>query len=212
MSHYLDRDLGVRARSKAANRSAILKAARAVFAEKGYEAASVRDVIRRTELASGTFYNYFRSKEELFVALSADSIKRFKPRLIEAKQVSGSLTEYVHRVYRLYFEFVLEEVEEYGPVVASNGPMPSVMPMPPDVDSVFNLLTKELTLSFEQRNIKGVEPEFVAAAAVGLARELRGRRINRKNPDAAEMGRFAASFFLSGFTGIKKEASEQADL
>ena len=49
MSHYLDRDLGVRARSKAANRSAILKAARAVFAEKGYEAASVRDVIRRTE-------------------------------------------------------------------------------------------------------------------------------------------------------------------
>ena len=46
---------GKRERTKLANRAAILAAARAVFAQMGYEAASVRDIIRRTELASGTF-------------------------------------------------------------------------------------------------------------------------------------------------------------
>ena len=45
---------GKREQTKAHNRAAILAAAREVFAELGYDAAGVRDVIRRTELASGT--------------------------------------------------------------------------------------------------------------------------------------------------------------
>ena len=49
---------GRREQTKAANRAAILEAALEVFGELGYDAASVRDVIRRTDLASGTFYNY----------------------------------------------------------------------------------------------------------------------------------------------------------
>ena len=53
---------GKRARSKAANRRAILAAGRRVFARIGYEATTVRDIIRETDLASGTFYNYFKSK------------------------------------------------------------------------------------------------------------------------------------------------------
>jgi AcrR family transcriptional regulator len=38
------------------------RGARDVFAEDGYDAAAVRDIIRRTDLASGTFYNYFPDK------------------------------------------------------------------------------------------------------------------------------------------------------
>ena len=52
------------------NRDAILDAARDVFAEIGYGGTMVRDIIRRTNLASGTFYNYFNSKEAVFNALS----------------------------------------------------------------------------------------------------------------------------------------------
>ena len=53
---------GKRERTKVANRQAILDAAREVFGELGYDAATVRDIIRRTGLASGTFYNYYKSK------------------------------------------------------------------------------------------------------------------------------------------------------
>src|SRR6185436_1007303 len=55
--------VGKREQTKVQNRQAILDAARDVFGEKGYEAATVRDIIRRTGLAAGTFYNYYRSKE-----------------------------------------------------------------------------------------------------------------------------------------------------
>ena len=70
---------GKRERTKVANRQAILDAARAVFGELGYEAATVRDIIRRTGLASGTFYNYYKSKEEVFDALADDGARRFRP-------------------------------------------------------------------------------------------------------------------------------------
>ena len=42
---------GKREATKAANRAAILAAARMVFADIGFGAASVRDIIRRTDLA-----------------------------------------------------------------------------------------------------------------------------------------------------------------
>ena len=63
--------LGKREQTKQNNREAILEAAKVVFADLGYGATSVRDIIRRTGLASGTFYNYFKSKEEVFEALFA---------------------------------------------------------------------------------------------------------------------------------------------
>ena len=70
---------GKREQTKLANRQAILDAARAVFRELGYEAATVRDIIRRTGLSVGAFYNYYRSKEEVFAALADDGARRFRP-------------------------------------------------------------------------------------------------------------------------------------
>ena len=53
----------------------ILEAARGVFAELGYGAATVRDIIRATTLASGTFYNYFKSKEEIYQAIRDEAAR-----------------------------------------------------------------------------------------------------------------------------------------
>src|SRR3989337_1352630 len=63
---------GRREQKKAGKRTALPKAARAVFAEMGYGAASVRDIVRRTDLASGTFYNYFKDKDEIFEAVAGE--------------------------------------------------------------------------------------------------------------------------------------------
>src|SRR4051794_41926928 len=60
---------GKRERTKAHNRGAILDAARDVFAELGYGAATVRDVVRRSGLAAGAFYKYFPPKEAVLRAL-----------------------------------------------------------------------------------------------------------------------------------------------
>src|ERR687883_411475 len=60
---------GRREERKAENRAKLLAAARKVFAEKGVGAATARDIVRETDLATGTFYNYFDDKDDLFRAL-----------------------------------------------------------------------------------------------------------------------------------------------
>lgn len=55
--------------SEAERRAQILKAARAVFIEKGYLGARVQDVAHRAGLSKGAVYFYFQSKRELFMAL-----------------------------------------------------------------------------------------------------------------------------------------------
>ena len=52
--------------AKPQRRDSILRAARSVFAEKGYHQASVADILAAADIARGTFYLYFDSKRAIF--------------------------------------------------------------------------------------------------------------------------------------------------
>jgi AcrR family transcriptional regulator len=90
------------------NRRAILTAAREVFAEVGYEAASVRDIIGRTGLASGTFYNYYRSKEEIGRAIASDAAERLAYSAGVSRR-GERFAGYLIGVIRVYFQFIVDE-------------------------------------------------------------------------------------------------------
>ncbi len=52
-----------------AKRTHILNAAAHVFAEKGFHAATIKDIARTAGVADGTIYNYFENKSELLLSL-----------------------------------------------------------------------------------------------------------------------------------------------
>lgn len=58
-----------REREEQARVTAILTAAKAVFASKGYYEARMEDVAEAAELAKGTIYYYFKSKDEIYARL-----------------------------------------------------------------------------------------------------------------------------------------------
>ena len=55
-----------------ATRRRLLNAAEQEFGAKGYHGASVSSITQRADIAQGTFYLYFHSKEEMFVTLVRD--------------------------------------------------------------------------------------------------------------------------------------------
>lgn len=60
-------------------RQQLLSVAMELFAEKGYHATSIADIIERASVARGTFYNYFESKRQIFgqlLDLMFDSVMR----------------------------------------------------------------------------------------------------------------------------------------
>jgi AcrR family transcriptional regulator len=50
-------------------REEVLEVAARVFAEKGYRAANVSDIVERAGIGRGTFYLYFDSKQDVFLEL-----------------------------------------------------------------------------------------------------------------------------------------------
>jgi AcrR family transcriptional regulator len=64
----------VTAQAKAATREKILREARRLFAESGFEATTTRDIAREAGIASGTLFNYFATKEAIVAALAGDAV------------------------------------------------------------------------------------------------------------------------------------------
>src|SRR3954453_16895543 len=58
-------------------RTQLLEAARSVFARKGYEEATVSEIVTRAGAAQGTFYLYFPGKEALAGAFAELFSERF---------------------------------------------------------------------------------------------------------------------------------------
>jgi TetR/AcrR family fatty acid metabolism transcriptional regulator len=84
---YLTTD--ARAALTGARRRQILEAATRVFADKGYAAATVRDIARAARIAEGTIYNYFKSKEDLLIhipgQIAGPAFERLAADLAEAR-------------------------------------------------------------------------------------------------------------------------------
>ncbi|MDZ4320651.1 MAG: TetR/AcrR family transcriptional regulator, partial [Phenylobacterium sp.] len=114
MSQVAILPIGKRAKTKVQNRTAILDAAREVFGEIGYEPCTVRDIIRRTGLAAGTFYNYFKSKEEVFAALADDGARRFAPILKALRSQNADFEGFVRSALQAYFQFLADEHQQWA--------------------------------------------------------------------------------------------------
>ncbi len=59
---------GRRSRRQAEVREGLLRAALALFAERGFNATTVEDITNLADVGKGTFFNYFPSKEHIFAA------------------------------------------------------------------------------------------------------------------------------------------------
>ncbi len=59
-----------RTESEPVRRAQLLRAARKVFRAKGYDGATVSEIVREAGVAQGTFYLYFPSKKDAAVSMS----------------------------------------------------------------------------------------------------------------------------------------------
>lgn len=68
----------------------LMNAAQALFLEKGVDATTVSDIVNAADVAKGTFYHYFPSKNEMLAALGSRYTEHF---LTRVEQAVGSCAE-----------------------------------------------------------------------------------------------------------------------
>lgn len=72
--------------AKEKRRISILEAALECFSVKGYYASTVDDIVRFAKLSKGTVYNYFNSKEDIFIGILRYEQKKAQEKLKAALQ------------------------------------------------------------------------------------------------------------------------------
>ena len=198
--------LGKREQTKANNRLAILDGARLVFAEMGYGETTSRDIIRQTGLASGTFYNYFKSKEEVFQALMDDAALRVRPALRELREKAKTTEQFVNGTFESYFRFIADDRQTQHMVRRNTGAIRVRMDTP-QIIAGFDELQQDIESAIERGLLPRVDADYLTASFVGIAFEIADRMLERPNPDVDGAIEFATSLLLGGLDAVPVKAT-----
>lgn len=96
-----------------ATRSALLKAARHLFAAKGYAETSTPEIVKAAGVTRGALYHHFEDKEALFRGVVKDEYERVAAEIeAEATQAPGSAIDALRQGSRAY----LRAMEDKGRV------------------------------------------------------------------------------------------------
>ena len=193
---------GRRAVNRKNNRDAILDAARDVFAEIGYGGTTVRDIIRRTNLASGTFYNYFDSKEAVFNALSDEIGTELRQLLRHVRQRATSFDGFIEAMFLTYFSYYANNRENYMLTRSNRGRdgMNEVM-QGPQVRAGLAELSNDIHQAIAEGVIPQLDVEFLTASLGGVAFSILDEMMEREPLDPEAAARFATRLFMTGVRG-----------
>ncbi len=92
-------------REKQLRREEIVLAAEKIFFSKGVDLSTMADIAEEAELSKGTLYLYFKSKEDLHMAVARNSIRILRAVTLKATEGAGTALEKLGRMGRAVIEF-----------------------------------------------------------------------------------------------------------
>ena len=97
-----------RRREKEERRGQIVDAARTLLFRNGLKAVSISQIAREAEIAVGTIYFYFRSKEHLVAVLQEEGLTLLQDEVRRALESGTDPTERLHKIAQAYLHFSRE--------------------------------------------------------------------------------------------------------
>ncbi len=89
--------------SRSKTRDVLLKAARELVFERGHEKISIKNITNRAGVATGTFYNYFVTKQDVFEAVIDDYRRQFAEEIEETRSRLKDPAMVVATTLKYYF-------------------------------------------------------------------------------------------------------------
>jgi AcrR family transcriptional regulator len=188
-----------RFQTKVHNRRMILEAARGVFGRDGYRTATVRDIINATPLASGTFYNYFRSKEEVYAALRDEIALELRPLLRAERQQARNADDFVAGTFRAFLLQAAQHADSLAALDVRDDQISAGMrTMVMGADD----LRHDIDSAVERGLLAELDAELLSAAIVGIAFEVANVMRQRKQADVNGAARFCSELILRGVASL----------
>jgi len=202
-------------REREQHRQEILSAARQLFADKGFHNASMQEIAAAAEFATGTLYNFFQSKEELFFELLLATVEEHLATVLPVLEAPGDEREKLSLFIRLHSRIVREQgaalrlflLEGQGRYL----PGPRVEAKKKEIDErVIRPLSNVIAAGIQKGFFNEIDP-LIAANCLAAALESL-TRIAIANSKAGDLDtdlKKAEAVFFSGFlksSGEKRDA------
>jgi AcrR family transcriptional regulator len=105
-------------------RRRILQAALTEFSDKGFHASTIDSIAERADIAKGTVYRYFKTKESIFTALKEDTMSEFVELARKDLSVQNDVLTIIESVIKMYLSFfeqnssffkvIIQEHKDFG--------------------------------------------------------------------------------------------------
>jgi AcrR family transcriptional regulator len=137
--------LPLRERKKLKARAAILRAARRLIGERGYEQATMRDIATDAELSYQTLYNYFPTKALILQEILTDQVQHVAAEIEDILQsYEGGLLEALDAVNRIRFDLIAHEDRDLWRIVTAD-----LIHHTEEADAVYRLIDQEAHSALE---------------------------------------------------------------
>jgi AcrR family transcriptional regulator len=94
-------------------RANLIGTAEKLFAERGPQAVTLRELARELGVSAMTPYRYFQDKDEILAAVRAAAFDRFAAALESAARIAGNAAIRADAVGRAYLDFALSQPNAY---------------------------------------------------------------------------------------------------
>jgi AcrR family transcriptional regulator len=177
----------------------IIRASVRLFREKGYEGTKISDIPPRAGIGKGTFYQYFRNKEDLFIECADSIFHEIGGNISEIQEETDPINKL--RLRGLFFGQYQRHVMDMlnllrGASVQEGNPVKEKL------DEVMKNLTEplreDLEKAMEHRQIRTMDSRFLAHMLMGVAEYV--LYYGAENTvDVSEINRKAWGMILNGF-------------
>jgi TetR/AcrR family transcriptional regulator, repressor for uid operon len=153
-------------------REKILRSAIIIFSKYGFDKARMEDISIKADISKGTLYLYFKSKEELFFAISENNIKKLKEHLdLLLTQKKEDLIYNIEKFYDNFHTAIKDDEQKvYLELISECSRNPKIKKVVYEQRiKIFNIVSKYLNLQIDTGFFKkDIDVDAIASGLVSI--------------------------------------------
>ena len=158
-----------RTESEPVRRAQLLSAARKVFRAKGYDGATVSEIVREAGVAQGTFYLYFPSKRDAAVSLRHGLMETTTQAVATAVELRATFEDRLESLISECFKVARQNADLFRlAFIGADETYPEMHSESPEHASFLRAITELFRDAVDAGDMESMDPEIAARLVIGL--------------------------------------------
>ncbi|MBA3430503.1 MAG: TetR/AcrR family transcriptional regulator [Actinobacteria bacterium] len=185
-------------------REQLLDVGRALFAERGFEAASIEEIAHRAKITKPVIYEHFSGKEGLYAVIVDREVQRLLGRITEALDATEPRAR-LEQAAVAFLSYIEEEQDGFrilvrdSPVASSSGTLASLIgDMASQVEYIF-------VNEFKERDFNPKLAPLYSHALVGMVALVGQWWLDVRKPSRDQVGAHLVNLAWNGLRALEKD-------